>query len=158
MDRDAVPPVVLDFALSAWAAGVAGEAVVQLVSLDVPPEVGVACEHRPLDLAPLVVEPRPYEYTLQQALSEQEALEQQIVDAKRHIAAQGSAVEAARAAMDRSGTGVKTAMTGVDAAKAAVTRAKSAVTNAEAGKRAAILEYDGGWPRPGDDAAGTRQT
>jgi multidrug efflux system membrane fusion protein len=79
-----------------------------------------------------VVDPRPYEYTLQQALSDQEALDQQIVDAKRHIAAEGSAVDAARAAMDRSGTGVKTAATGVDATKAAVTRARSTVTNAEA--------------------------
>jgi multidrug efflux system membrane fusion protein len=41
-------------------------------------------------------------------------------------------VEAARAAMDRSGTSVKTAATAVDAAKAAVERAKSTVTNAQA--------------------------
>lgn len=78
------------------------------------------------------IDPRPYEYALQQALSDQEALEQQIVDAKRRIAAEGSAVEAARATVDRSGTGVKTAATGVDAAKASVIRARSAVTNAEA--------------------------
>jgi len=79
-----------------------------------------------------VIDSRPYEYALQQALSDQEALEQQIVDAKRRIAAEGSAVEAARVAFDRSGTGVKTAATGVDAAKAAVTRAQSSVTNADA--------------------------
>src|ERR1700734_2020149 len=42
-----------------------------------------------------VIDPRPYEYALQQALSDQEALEQQIVDAKRRIAAQQSAVQAA---------------------------------------------------------------
>jgi multidrug efflux system membrane fusion protein len=78
------------------------------------------------------IDPRPYEYTLQQALSDQEALEQQIVDAKRRIAAQGSAVEAARATVDRSGTGVKTAVTGVDTAKATVDRAKSSVANAQA--------------------------
>ena len=78
------------------------------------------------------IDSRPYEYALQQAMSDQEALEQQIVDAKRHIAAEGSAVEAARAAMDRSGTSVKTAATAVDAAKAAVERAKSTVTNAQA--------------------------
>src|ERR1019366_6084688 len=79
-----------------------------------------------------VVDPRPYEYTLKQALSDQEALEQQIVDAKRHIAAEGSAVEAARATVDRSGTGVKSAATGLDVAKAAVSRARSAVASAEA--------------------------
>jgi len=78
------------------------------------------------------IDPRPYEYALQQALSDQEALEQQIVDAKRRIAAEGSAVEAARATVDRSGTGVKTAVTGVDNAKATVDRAKSAVANAQA--------------------------
>ncbi len=78
------------------------------------------------------IDSRPFEYALQQALADQEALEQQIVDAKRRIAAEGSAVEAARAAVDRSGTGVKTAVTGIDAAKAAVTRAKSAVANAQA--------------------------
>jgi multidrug efflux system membrane fusion protein len=78
------------------------------------------------------IDPRPYEYALQQALSDKEALEQQIVDALRHIAAEGSAVQAARATMDRSGTAVKTAATAVDAAKAAVSRARSAVTNAEA--------------------------
>ena len=50
-----------------------------------------------------VIDSRPYEYALQQALSDQEALEQQIVDAKRRIAAEGSAVDAARATVDRSG-------------------------------------------------------
>lgn len=78
------------------------------------------------------IDPRPYEYALQQALSDQEALEQQIIDAKRHIAAEGSAVEAARATVDRSGTGVKTAASGVENAKAAVDRAKSALANAQA--------------------------
>jgi multidrug efflux system membrane fusion protein len=79
-----------------------------------------------------LIDSRPYEYALKTALSDQEALEQQIVDARRRIAAEGSAVEAAQATLDRSGTGVKTAATGVDAAKAAVTRARSTVTNAEA--------------------------
>jgi multidrug efflux system membrane fusion protein len=78
------------------------------------------------------IDPRPYEYALQLALSDQEALEQQIVDWKRRIASENSAVEAARATVTRSGTGVKTAGTAVDAAKAAVARAKSNVTNAQA--------------------------
>src|ERR1700759_1003858 len=41
------------------------------------------------------IDSRPYEYALQQALADQESLEQQIVDARRRIAAEGSAVEAA---------------------------------------------------------------
>jgi multidrug efflux system membrane fusion protein len=79
-----------------------------------------------------VIDPRPYEYALQQALSDQEALEQQIVDAKRHIAAQGSAAEAARAGLHSSETGVQTAGSQIDVSSAAVTRAKAAVAAAEA--------------------------
>jgi multidrug efflux system membrane fusion protein len=78
------------------------------------------------------IDARPYEYALQLALSDQEALEQQIVDARRHIAAESSAVDASRRAVERSNTSVKTTVSGVDAARAAVRRAKSAVTNAEA--------------------------
>jgi multidrug efflux system membrane fusion protein len=69
---------------------------------------------------------------LQQALSDQEALEQQIVDARRHIAAQASAAEAARATLYNSQTGVQTAGTGIDVSAAAVTRAQAAVAAAEA--------------------------
>jgi membrane fusion protein, multidrug efflux system len=43
------------------------------------------------------IDPRPYEYALQQALSDQDALEQQIIDAKRKIASEKSAVEATTA-------------------------------------------------------------
>jgi membrane fusion protein, multidrug efflux system len=78
------------------------------------------------------IDPRPYEYALQQALSDQEALEQQIVDTKRRIAAQSSAVEAARAGVHNSKTGIKTAVTTVDAAQAAVVRAKAAAEAADA--------------------------
>jgi multidrug efflux system membrane fusion protein len=78
------------------------------------------------------IDPRPYEYALKQALSDQESLEQQIIDYKRRIASEGSAVEAAKATVDRSSTGVKTAVTSVEAAKAAVARARSANANAEA--------------------------
>src|SRR5271170_6398885 len=41
-----------------------------------------------------VIDPRDYEYALRQALSDQENLEQRIIDTKRKIAAQNSAVEA----------------------------------------------------------------
>ena len=78
------------------------------------------------------IDPRPYAYALQQALSDQEALEQQIVDAKRKIASEKSAVEAATAAEFNSKTGIKTAGSGVDVASASVNRAKANVVAAEA--------------------------
>jgi len=79
-----------------------------------------------------VIDPRPYEYALQQALSDQNALEQQIIDARRHIAAQASAAEAARAGLYNSRTGVETAGSGIDVSAAAVTRAQAAVAAAQA--------------------------
>ena len=78
------------------------------------------------------IDPRPYEYALQQALSDQEALEQQIVDAKRKIASEKSAVEVASAAEVNSKTEIKTAGSGIDVASAAVNRAKANVAAAEA--------------------------
>jgi membrane fusion protein, multidrug efflux system len=78
------------------------------------------------------IDPRPYEYALQQALSDQEALEQQIIDAKRRIAAQNSAAEAALAGVHSSRTGVKTAGSSIDVAKATVSRAQASVAAAEA--------------------------
>ncbi len=79
-----------------------------------------------------VIDPRPYQYALQQALSDQEALEQQIIDARRHIAAQASAANAVRAGLVSSRTGVQTAGSGIDVSAAAVTRAQAAVAAAEA--------------------------
>ena len=79
-----------------------------------------------------VIDPRPYEYALQQALADQELLEQQIIDENRKIAAQNSAVDAAGAALHVSRTGIQTASSSIDLAKAAVTRAKAAVAAAEA--------------------------
>jgi membrane fusion protein, multidrug efflux system len=78
------------------------------------------------------IDPRPYEYALQQALSDQEALEQQIIDAKRRIAAQNSAAEAALANVHNSRTGIKTAGSSVDVAKATVSRAQATLAAAEA--------------------------
>jgi len=78
------------------------------------------------------IDPRPYEYVLQQALSDQEALEQQIVDAKRSIAAQNSAAEAALAGVHNSRTGIKTAGSSIDVAKATVARAQASVAAAQA--------------------------
>jgi multidrug efflux system membrane fusion protein len=79
-----------------------------------------------------VIDPRPYEYALQQALADQELLEQQIIDERRRIAAQNSAVEAAGAAVHVSKTGIETASSSIDLAKAAVSRAQAARAAAEA--------------------------
>lgn len=84
-----------------------------------------------------VIDPRPYEYALQQALADQRNLEEQIVDERRRIAAQNSAVQAAGAAVATSKTGVQTAGSSVDAAHAAVTRAQATVVAAEAQLRLA---------------------
>ena len=79
-----------------------------------------------------VIDPRPYEYALKQALSDQQALEEEIVDLRRRIASQNSAVEAANAAVSTSKTGIQTATSSVDAARAAVTRAQATAAAAEA--------------------------
>jgi multidrug efflux system membrane fusion protein len=78
-----------------------------------------------------VIDPRPYQYALEQALSDQQALEEQIVD-ERRIAAQNSAVQAAGAAVSSSKTGIRTAGSNIDSARAAVTRAQASATAAEA--------------------------
>jgi membrane fusion protein, multidrug efflux system len=78
------------------------------------------------------IDPRPYQYTLEQAVSDQAALEQQIVDERRKIAAEQSAVEAAQAGVHQSTTGVQTANTSIDVASATISRAKAAVAAADA--------------------------
>ncbi|HEX4320006.1 MAG TPA: biotin/lipoyl-binding protein [Acidobacteriaceae bacterium] len=78
------------------------------------------------------IDPRPYKYALEQALSDQEALEQQIVDEERRIAAEHSAVDAAKAGVHQSTTGVKTAGSSIDVARATVVRAEAAATAAKA--------------------------
>jgi multidrug efflux system membrane fusion protein len=79
-----------------------------------------------------VIDPRPYEYALQQALSNQRALEEQIIDQRRRISAQTSAVQAAGAAVSTSKTGIQTAGSNIDAARAAVTRAQATMAAADA--------------------------
>jgi multidrug efflux system membrane fusion protein len=79
-----------------------------------------------------VIDPRPYEYALSQALSDQRALEEQIIDLRRRIAAQNSAVTAAGAAVSTSKTNIRTASSSIEVARAAVTRAKAAAAAAEA--------------------------
>jgi multidrug efflux system membrane fusion protein len=88
------------------------------------------------------IDPRPYEFALQQALADQELLEQQIIDYKRRITAQNHAVIAANAAVYVSQTGIQTANSSIDLARAAVTRAKAAVTAAEARLKYATNDRD----------------
>jgi multidrug efflux system membrane fusion protein len=89
-----------------------------------------------------VIDPRPYEYALQQALSDQAALEEQIIDEKRKIAAQHNAEDAARAGLHSSRTGVKTAGSSIDLAKATVTREQAAASAAEAQLKYATNDRD----------------
>jgi multidrug efflux system membrane fusion protein len=116
------------------------DASVRANLIEIAPEVSGRLEQLPVkdndfvqqgDLL-FVIDPRDYEYALRQALSDQDNLEQRIVDTRRKIAAQDSAVEAAKAAVHNSTTGVHTASSGVDLAKATVLRAQAAVNAAEA--------------------------
>ncbi len=83
------------------------------------------------------IDPRQYEYALQQALADQQLLEAQITDAQRRIAAENSAVEAARAGLSGSQKQTKVSESTVDAASAAVERAKAALESAQAQKELA---------------------
>jgi multidrug efflux system membrane fusion protein len=78
------------------------------------------------------IDPRDYEYALKQALSDQNNLEQRIIDTQRKIAGENSAVEAASATLRTSETAIKTAASAVDLAKATVTRAQANVDTASA--------------------------
>jgi membrane fusion protein, multidrug efflux system len=78
------------------------------------------------------IDPRPYQYALRQALADQDNLEQKIIDEQRKIAAQNSAVEAARATHAASIMAINTATSSVDVSKATVSRAQAAATAAQA--------------------------
>ena len=80
------------------------------------------------------IDQRPYEYALERALSDQAALEGQIGDEKRKIAALVSAVSAARANIDSSSADV-------DRLAAAVEQARADVANAEQGVNRAKAEW-----------------
>ena len=89
-----------------------------------------------------VIDPRPYEYALQQALSDQAALEEQIVDENRKIASQHNAEDAALAGLHISRTGIKTAGSSIELAKATVSRAQAAASAAEAQLKYATDDRD----------------
>lgn len=78
------------------------------------------------------IDPRPYEYALAQARSAQGALEGQIVDQTRTIAAQTSAVGEARAGTDGAAANIDHAAAAVNQAQAGVVRAKAALASAQA--------------------------
>jgi multidrug efflux system membrane fusion protein len=78
------------------------------------------------------IDPRPYQYALDQARADQSTLEGQIADQKRRIAAQQSAVGAAQAGVEGSQSGIAAAQGSYLAAKAAVERALAAQSSAQA--------------------------
>ena len=78
------------------------------------------------------IDPRPYEYALQKTRSDKSTLEGQIVDRRRTIASEVSAVEAARANTSSTAANVHRAAAAVDEAKANVLRAKAALDSAKA--------------------------
>src|ERR1700679_1828445 len=78
------------------------------------------------------IDPRPYEYALEKAKSDLNTLEGQIVDQRRTIASQVSAVGAAQANTDSAAANVDRAAAAVNEAKANVVNAKAALDSANA--------------------------
>src|SRR5262249_11018818 len=78
------------------------------------------------------IDPRPYEYALEKAQSDLSTLEGQIVDQRRTIASQVSAVGAAQANTDSAAANVNRAAAAVDEAKANVANARAALDSANA--------------------------
>src|SRR5262245_15814537 len=78
------------------------------------------------------IDPRPYEYALQRARSDLSTLEGQIVDLTRTVAAQESAVGAARANADNAAANVNRAAAAVQESEANVASAKAAVVRNQA--------------------------
>lgn len=81
-----------------------------------------------------VVDPRPYQYAYEKALSDQASLEGQIQDEQRRIAAQVSGISVAKA-------GIQTAQADVTHWAAAEDQARAEVTNAEQGVARAKAEW-----------------
>jgi len=79
------------------------------------------------------IDPRPYQYALEKAKSDVNTLEGQIIDQRRTIASQVSAVDAAHAS-------VGSAAANVDRAAAAISEAKANVANARAALDRANVE------------------
>jgi multidrug efflux system membrane fusion protein len=84
------------------------------------------------------IDPRPYQYALDQALSDQQLLEEQITDTQRRIAAENSAVDAARAGVVGAKTQTLTVSSTVQASDAAVKRAKAYLESSAAQRTLAV--------------------
>jgi multidrug efflux system membrane fusion protein len=80
------------------------------------------------------IDERPYQYALERAISEQAALEGQIADERRRIAAQVSAVSVSQA-------GIHTAQADVTRSSAAIEQARADVAHAEQGVSRAKAEW-----------------
>jgi membrane fusion protein, multidrug efflux system len=80
----------------------------------------------------LEIDPRPYEYALQHAESEKDALEGQIGDQIRVIAAQTSAVAASRAGARNAEANLKKTQASIDEASAAAGSAQAGLARAKA--------------------------
>jgi membrane fusion protein, multidrug efflux system len=78
------------------------------------------------------IDPRPYEYALEKARSDANTLEGQIVDQRRTVASQVSAVGAANANVSNAEANVNRAAAAVNEAKANVASAKAALDRADA--------------------------
>jgi membrane fusion protein, multidrug efflux system len=89
-----------------------------------------------------VIDPRPYEYALEQAKADQATLEGQINDERRRIATEQSAVGTARAGILGSQSGISAAQGAYEAASAAVERAAAAQTAADAQLKFAQNDYN----------------
>lgn len=88
------------------------------------------------------IDPRPYEYALQQAKSEQATLEGQIDDERRRIATEQSAVGTARALVTGSKSNISSSEAAMLSAKASVERARAAQLSADAQLMFAKNDYD----------------
>lgn len=126
------------------------DATVRANTIAFAPEVEGRLEHlyvqdnQPVHKGDLLfqIDPRPYEYALQQARAEKATLEGQIEDERRRIAAQHSAVGAARAGVTGSQSNISASEGAHLAAQADVERARAAQTSAEAQLRFAQNDYN----------------
>lgn len=78
------------------------------------------------------IDPRPYEYALERARSEQVTLEKQILNEERVIAGQQSAIATAEATVSTSKANVNAADANINAAQAGVLRAEASLASARA--------------------------
>lgn len=88
------------------------------------------------------IDPRPYEYALEQARADQAVLEGRINDERRRIATEQSAVGTARAALLGSKSGISAAQASYQVATAAVERAEAARISADAQLKFAQNDYN----------------